>query len=275
MNDASNSLLGKETDYTQSYDPAILFPLERSQNRASLNVNSELPFHGEDIWTGYELSWLNEKGKPEVAIADFHIPADSEFMIESKSFKLYLNTLNHMSFKDKNSLRALLEKDLSNAVGVSVQVNLYDAGGWFSSEQIEPKYRCLDSLDIEGFEYYPNAQLLRRDEELIVSENLCSHLLRSNCPVTGQPDWASIYISYKGPKITEDSLLRYIVSFRQCQDFHEHCVERIFTDLLERCQCKSLTVYARYTRRGGLDINPYRATVNQEKTAPVFRTLRQ
>lgn len=275
MTDASKSLLGKETDYTQSYSTDLLFPLSREKNRASLNLSTNLPFHGEDIWTAYELSWLNLKGKPVVAIAEFHVPAHSSSMIESKSFKLYLNALNHERFESSEQVKSLLEKDLSAAAGANVSVNLMPPDGGFHLGAGETDYRCLDSLEVEGFEYQPNKALLQRDSSNVVSEKLCSHLLRSNCPVTGQPDWASIYIDYTGPKIQPESILKYIVSFRQCQDFHEHCVERIFTDLISVCQCESLTVYARYTRRGGLDINPYRATHDEPELAPAMRTPRQ
>jgi 7-cyano-7-deazaguanine reductase len=274
MTDASKSLLGKETDYSQTYSPALLFPLDRKRNRESLKLLS-LPFHGEDIWTGYELSWLNLKGKPVAAIADFHFPANSNCMIESKSFKLYLNSFNHERFDNAESVKVLLERDLSLAAGAKVIVNLIDVKGGFPTSSQLADYLCLDDLDVEGFEYLPNKDLLSIVARESVSERVCSHLLRSNCPVTGQPDWASIYIDYTGPKIQSESLLKYIVSFRQCQDFHEHCVERIFTDLISECQCQSLSVYARYTRRGGLDINPYRATFDRTETAPVMRTLRQ
>jgi 7-cyano-7-deazaguanine reductase len=275
MTDASKSLLGKETDYSRSYTPTLLFPLHRKQNRESLTLSSALPFHGEDIWTGYELSWLNLKGKPVVSIADFHFPADSICMIESKSFKLYLNSLNHERFDSSYKVKALLAKDLSLAVGAEVKVNLIDVESSFPSASILTEYTCLDELDVEGFEYQPNKKLLSIIDTENVSESLCSHLLRSNCPVTGQPDWASLYIDYTGPKVQPESLLKYIVSFRQCQDFHEHCVERIFTDLMSECQCQSLSVYARYTRRGGLDINPYRASFDRELSAPTMRVLRQ
>lgn len=274
MTDASKSLLGKETDYSQAYSPNLLFPLERKKNRESLNLSTNLPFHGEDIWTGYELSWLSEKGKPVVAIADFHFPADSAFMIESKSFKLYLNSLNHAHFDSSERVSTLLERDLSTAAGTEVKVSLMAVSGQFQASELVNHYRCLDDLDVGGFEYQPNAALLNT-EGRVVSESLCSHLLRSNCPVTGQPDWASIYVDYSGPKIQPESLLKYIVSFRQCQDFHEHCVERIFTDLMSECQCQSLSVYARYTRRGGLDINPYRASYDRSAKAPAMRTVRQ
>jgi len=277
MTDANQSQLGKETEYDQAYDPNLLFPLARSNNRASLNITHNLPFHGEDLWTCYELSWLESHGKPQVGIAYFRFPATSPFMIESKSFKLYLNALNHLSFESVEAVRNLIERDLSKAAGERVSINICPIDA--SENKITPgtqEYTCLDDLDIKDFEYQPNADLLsveRGAEE--VNEFLCSHLLRSNCPVTGQPDWGTVYIHYSGQRILRDTLLRYIVSFRQCQDFHEHCVERIFTDLMEKCRCDSLSVYARYTRRGGLDINPYRATSDLSGAAKLLRTGRQ
>ncbi len=275
MTDASKSLLGKDTDYSSRYSPELLFPLDRCQNRHALNITHALPFHGEDVWTGYELSWLNSKGKPLVAVADFHFPANSDFMVESKSFKLYLNSLNHEHYNSLDDVKALLEKDLTQAAGKPVLVVMRPANQLIDMTKQSDEFSCVDELDITGFEYQPNPSILRFDALEYTSAKLCSHLLRSNCPVTGQPDWASLYIDYKGPKIDEASLLRYIVSFRECQDFHEHCVERIFSDLLQYCECESLSVYARYTRRGGLDINPYRATFDKSKVAPLIRTIRQ
>lgn len=273
MTDAHQSQLGKGTEYDQAYSSDILFPLDRKQNRESLALSTELPFVGEDKWTCYELSWLNSKGKPQAAIAYFSIPCDSPFMIESKSFKLYLNSLNHMSFDSVEALESLVRKDLSAAAGASVDVNVVSlnhvkhqiadvlCGESAAESSIYANAVCLDDIDSEGFDYLPNPELLKTvtDTEE-VTETLYSDLLRSNCPVTGQPDWGSVFIHYSGAQIDRESLLKYIVSFRQCQDFHEHCVERIFTDLQHYCQCESLSVYARYTRRGGLDINPYRAT---------------
>lgn len=277
MTDASKSLLGKTTDYSNSYSPSLLFPLERAENRRSLAMPSELPFQGEDVWTGYELSWLNMSGKPVIALAEFHFPADSTYMIESKSFKLYLNSFNHEQYETSDALKEVIEKDLSDAVGMPVSVHLMQADTLIhpTHNSQEREYELLDTLDIAGFEYQPNADLLALSADERVSKRLCSHLLRSNCPVTGQPDWASLYIEYSGPEIDDASLLRYVVSFRECQDFHEHCVERIFIDLRERCQCVSLSVYARYTRRGGLDINPYRASLDMPNHAPLIRTIRQ
>lgn len=289
MTDAHQSQLGKGTEYDQEYSPDILFPLARENNRESLNLSSGLPFHGEDKWTCYELSWLNDKGKPQAAIAYFSIPSDSPFMIESKSFKLYLNSLNHMAFASIDKLETLIKKDLSAAAGSSVLVNVAPLS--HSKHQVAEKLlgseslskhsayeeaECLDSIECEGFEYLPNPELLKTvPEEEVVNETLYSDLLRSNCPVTGQPDWGSVFIQYSGPKIDKESLLKYVVSFRQCQDFHEHCVERIFIDLQRYCHCESLSVYARYTRRGGLDINPYRATPDLSDKVEELRTPRQ
>ena len=274
MSDASKSLLGKETDYSQGYSPALLFPLDRALNRQTLSFEQGLPFHGEDVWTGYELSWLNLKGKPIVAIAEFRLPADSRCMIESKSFKLYLNGFNHKRFPDKQSVQATLEADLSEAAGARVSVRLCSVSDIEEALSDSRGWLCLDDLDVSCEDFQPNPVLLKIGEEQ-ANEALCSHLLRSNCPVTGQPDWASIYIQYSGKQIEHESLLKYLVSFRQCQDFHEHCVERIFSDLQTKCGCQSLSVYARYTRRGGLDINPYRATFDLPNKAPVIRTPRQ
>lgn len=274
MTEASKSLLGKDTDYSQTYSPSILFPLDRAKNRQSLGLDVQLPFQGEDVWTGFELSWLNKHGKPVVRMAEFKFPASSPFMIESKSFKLYLNSLNHESFDSIEEVRTLIEKDLSNASGQPVSVRFYEVDSSFENSALSG-FTCVDELEAEGFEYQPNKSLLKIRPDSNVTEALCSHLLRSNCPVTGQPDWASLYIRYRGPQIEAESFLKYVVSFRQCQDFHEHCVERIFTEILNVCCCESLSVYARYTRRGGLDINPYRTTFDLSAKAPSGRTVRQ
>jgi len=271
------SQLGKETEYDQAYSANILFPLPRSENRRALGLSSALPFHGEDLWTCYELSWLDSKGKPRVGVAYFSFPVSAPNMIESKSFKLYLNSLNHLSFESSDSLRKLIERDISNVAGSSIGVEILDVDDVrheLGVGSIVPT--CIDELDISQLEYEPNLDLLSVETgSNEINEYLCSHLLRSNCPVTGQPDWASIYIHYSGQKINRESLLRYIISFRQCQDFHENCVERIFSDMLKKCKCDSLSVYARYTRRGGLDINPYRATFDLPSAASVMRTSRQ
>lgn len=253
--------LGRQTDYVAVYTPSLLYPIPRTQCRDELGLDAEsLPFRGVDIWTGYEISWLGSRGKPVVVVGEFSVPCTSPNIIESKSFKLYLNSLNQTRFASTKEVVSTLERDLSAAAGAPVMVALKTLGavagegvGHFTGENI-------DARDIDIDTYVPAAGLLQLlDGGEVVSENLYSDLLKSNCPVTGQPDWASVYISYRGAAIDKDSLLRYIIAFRQHQDFHEHCVERMFTEIKAQCQPEKLTVYARYTRRGGLDINPFRS----------------
>jgi len=279
MNDVESSLLGKEARYDHPYDPSLLYPLPRSEKRHKLGLHSTLPFHGLDLWTAFELSWLTPSGKPDVAIAEFRIPADSPNIVESKSFKLYLNSLNHHVFEDAQSLVRHLERDLSKAVGATVTVTVKSLHSDRSALWApDATHINLDELDVACRVYQPAPSLLEcadPGQNVTVQEQVFSDVLRSNCPVTGQPDWASIFIRYRGPQIDHASLLRYIVSFRQCQDFHEHCVERIFCDLMAQCRCESLSVCARYTRRGGLDINPYRATPDVGDLEWVGRTERQ
>jgi 7-cyano-7-deazaguanine reductase len=272
-----NSMLGKDSTYVDRYSPELLFPIARNESRASLGLNEQdLPFGGEDVWTSFEVSWLNSGGKPQVAIAVFKIPCDSTNIIESKSFKLYLNSFNQERLASQSAFISILEKDLSAAAGASVTVVL-EALRSARQAISEPDGVCIDDIDASDFSYGQDASLLRLEggSEEEVDETLYSDLLRSNCPVTNQPDWGSVVIRYKGPKINHESLLRYIVSFRQCQDFHEHCAEQIFCDLMKQCSCRSLSVLARYTRRGGLDINPYRATPDQNQNSPDTRFIRQ
>ena len=255
-----HSPLGKETVYANQYDPSLLYPIERDINWQARGVDrSTLPFFGEDIWNSYEISWLNAKGKPIVALAQFHIPARSTHIVESKSFKLYLNSYNLSRFDSADEVAAQMAKDLSDAAGGQVRVTLTSPQDAVQIESFDG--RCIDDLDITVAHYEPAPELLSSQGEN-VTETLISHLLKSNCPVTGQPDWASVQISYSGPKIDEEGLLGYLISYREHGDFHEQCVETIFMDILERCQPKELTVYARYVRRGGLDINPYRSTLD-------------
>ena len=280
MADVTESGLGKATRYDCDYDPSLLFPIARSDNREKLGAAFK-HFIGEDWWTCYELSWLQESGMPAAAIAHFRVPSHSPNIIESKSFKLYLNSLNQHKFKSETELKQTLVKDLSQAALAEVEVKIelaHKAQFGITDTSAMVSAVCVDLLrpDAREFVYEPDASLLKLDSEGgQVEELLYSHLLRSNCPVTDQPDWGSVYIEYRGPKIEHESLLRYIISFRQCQDFHEHCVERMFCDILEQCACESLSVYARYTRRGGLDINPYRATKDKTAIAPFIRTVRQ
>ncbi len=256
--------LGHHTEYTSVYAPELLFPINRTESRQLLGVEGDLPFYGVDIWTGYEISWLNAVGKPVVAVAEFFIPCNSEFMIESKSFKLYLNSLNQTRFNSQEDVEGILQKDLSRVANADVSLNLRSLSSLSPRDTLHQmsdlQGQCIDDLPVSIEHYHPNAELLSTRLGNYVEESLHSHLMKTNCPVTGQPDWASLQIDYKGDKIEEESLLKYVVSFREHQDFHEHCVERVFTDILRQCKPQELTVYARYTRRGGLDINPFRTT---------------
>jgi len=270
MNQAHQSQLGKATSYPDQYDASLLFPIARAAQRGELGLGDTLPFLGADLWTAFELSWLNARGKPQVALAHFTVPCESRNLIESKSFKLYLNSFNNTRFADAAEVHGRLRTDLTEAVwrgGVvqsSVGVKLV-AADLFDREPIyELDGLSLDRLDLDCDRYTPAPELLSAAfDEAPVSEVLTSNLLRSNCPVTGQPDWGSVQISYFGPQIDQAALLRYIVSFRNHTGFHEHCVERMFMDIQQRCQPHKLSVYARYTRRGGLDINPFRTSYPQ------------
>ena len=253
-------MLGQSVAYPSCYDASLLFPIPRAEARGRLGLGEALPFVGVDLWNAYELSWLDPRGKPQVALAEFRVPATSPHLIESKSFKLYLNSFAQERVAGTDALRATLIADLSAAVGAPVSVSLIAP----TSPQAFPVSilpgELIDSVAIAIEHYGPPApELLKADAEEAVEETLVSHLFRSNCPVTGQPDWASLQIAYAGPRIDRAALLRYLVSFRTHSDFHEACVERIFLDLRARCAPAKLAVYARFTRRGGLDINPFRA----------------
>ncbi|ELV8647192.1 NADPH-dependent 7-cyano-7-deazaguanine reductase QueF [Vibrio fluvialis] len=258
--------LGKKTEYANQYDPSLLQPVPRSLNRNDLNLGNELPFLGCDIWTLYELSWLNDKGLPQVAIGEVAIPATSANLIESKSFKLYLNSFNQTRFADWAEVQACLQKDLSACAGESVQVEVKSLAAYTAQPIVTMQGECIDDQDIEISSYdFDDTLLAEASSDEIVEETLHSHLLKSNCLITNQPDWGSVEIAYRGPKIDREALLRYIVSFREHNEFHEQCVERIFTDISRYCHPEHLTVLARYTRRGGLDINPFRSS---HQTAP-------
>ncbi|ASR43216.1 NADPH-dependent 7-cyano-7-deazaguanine reductase QueF [Xanthomonas citri pv. mangiferaeindicae] len=249
--------LGREVAYPRHYDPGLLFPIARTLGRREIGLGDALPFAGHDRWHAYELSWLDARGKPVVATATVLVPAASPQLVESKSLKLYLNSLNHTRFDTPEAVRARIAADLSQAAGAEVTV----AFGLPPMADDAAQGTSIDVLDIEIAHYGPpDAALLHADASEIVEERLTSALLKSNCPVTGQPDWASLHIAYRGPRIARDALLRYLVSFRDHAEFHEQCVERIFVDLVARCAPLELSVEARYTRRGGLDINPWRAT---------------
>jgi 7-cyano-7-deazaguanine reductase len=281
MNIPEHSQLGKTSAYVDQYDASLLFPIPRADKRLELGIAGMPPFLGADLWTAFELSWLNLRGKPQVALAHFIVPCETPNIVESKSFKLYLNSFNNTRFADAPEVLARLRGDISEAawrgaaqpsiVGVKLLLpELFDR---------EPVHELdglsLDRLDVECTRYTPAPDLLRAAfDEQPVSEVLTSNLLKSNCLVTGQPDWGSVQIRYSGPQIEQAGLLQYLVSFRNHNEFHEQCVERIFMDLWTRCKPAKLSVYARYTRRGGLDINPFRTSYPQGLPASV-RTARQ
>ena len=274
MSSLENSALGKASSFEGGYDSGLLFPLPRAQNRVAIGVSEPLPFHGVDIWNAYELSWLDPRGKPRVALAEFRIPADSPNLVESKSFKLYLNGFAQERVADGATLQATLLRDLSAACGGTIDVILKEACAEQQAAAALPG-TSLDDQDL-AIDCYgpPRADFLRaRDDAPPISQTLVSHLLRSNCPVTGQPDWGSVQITYQGAPIEHAGLLRYLISYRNHSEFHEHCVERIFVDIMRQCAPRQLSVYARYTRRGGLDINPFRSTLASQPDN--VRTLRQ
>ena len=260
-NTAHDSALGKHVAGSNAYDPTLLFPIPRVSGRDALGFGATLSFHGVDIWNAYELSWLDERGKPQVAIGEFRIPASSPNLIESKSFKLYLNSLNQTRFADIDEVSRVLGADLSAAASSPIELVVREVGSPAPPPIEILEGECIDDLDIDIDHYGPpRAGFIELDvADETVEESLVSHLLKSNCPVTGQPDWASVQIRYRGRKIDRAGLLRYLVSYRNHDDFHEQCVERIFRDLVSRCAPEHLTVHARYTRRGGLDINPWRS----------------
>ncbi|MBO9650787.1 MAG: NADPH-dependent 7-cyano-7-deazaguanine reductase QueF [Variovorax sp.] len=281
-NTPEQSQLGRASAYADRYEPGLLFPIARAMQRETMGIEEgALPFFGADLWTAFELSWLNPRGKPQLAIAHFTVPCETPNIIESKSFKLYLNSFNSSVFVDQDAVRERLRADLSEAVWRgsdrkgSVGVKLVPPAAFETERVHELDGLDLDRLDIECTRYQPAPELLTSDTaQPPVTETLTSRLLKSNCLVTGQPDWGSVEIRYSGPPIDQAGLLAYIISFRNHNEFHEPCAERIFTDIWRRCQPNKLAVYARYTRRGGLDINPFRTSWPQALPENV-RTARQ
>ena len=276
-----HSPLGKPSAYADQYDPSLLFPLPREPKRSEIGITGSVPFLGADLWTAFELSWLNLKGKPQVAIAHITIPCESTHIVESKSFKLYLNSFNNTRMESADAVRERIRGDVSAAIwsggpvkaGAGVRLLLPEL---FDCEPVkELEGLSIDRLDVECDRYQPAPELLSAAlDEKPVEETLVSDLLKSNCLVTGQPDWGSVQIRYSGPQIHQAGLLQYIVSFRNHNEFHEQCVERIYMDIMARCKPDRLMVYARYTRRGGLDINPWRISHPQLPPANV-RMARQ
>ena len=281
QNTPEQSQLGQTSAYVDQYDAALLFPLPRETKRREIGITGSVPFLGADLWTAFELSWLNPRGKPQVALAHITVPCESTHIVESKSFKLYLNSFNNTAFASADAVRDRIRADVSAAIwhcssvqsSVGVKLVLPEQ---FDREKVqELEGLSVDRLDVECTCYQPAPELLTAAfDEKPVDEILVSHLLKSNCLVTGQPDWGSVQISYSGPQIDQAGLLQYIVSFRNHNEFHEQCVERIYMDVLARCKPTKLAVYARYTRRGGLDINPWRTSHPQSPPANV-RTARQ
>ncbi len=281
MNTPDQSQLGRTSAYADQYDASLLFPLPRQPKRDEIGITGAPPFFGADLWTAFELSWLNLRGKPQVAIAHVTVPCETPNIIESKSFKLYLNSFNNTRFSEAAEVQARLRTDLSEAVWrgsdrpatVGVKLVLPEL---FDREPVQEfDGLLLDRLDVECTQYTPAPELLHANHaEAPVTETLTSHLLKSNCLVTGQPDWGSVRIQYSGAQIDQAGLLQYLVSFRNHNEFHEQCVERIFMDVWTRCRPIKLSVYARYTRRGGLDINPLR-TSHPQALPPNVRTARQ
>jgi 7-cyano-7-deazaguanine reductase len=275
------SQLGKAVPYTGRYDPSLLFPISREPKRRELGLGAALPFFGADLWTAYELSWLTPRGKPQVAIAHVTVPCETPNIVESKSFKLYLNSFSNTPFASSDEVRDRIRADVSEAVwrgapsasSVGVRIVMPDQFEMESVQELDGL--SLDRLDVECTQYTPAPQLLKAAfGEQPVTETLVSNLLKSNCLVTAQPDWGTVQVRYSGPQIDQGGLLQYIVSFRNHNEFHEQCVERMFMDILERCKPVKLAVYARYTRRGGLDINPFRSS--HPAAAPKsVRTARQ
>ncbi|MHB1331406.1 MAG: NADPH-dependent 7-cyano-7-deazaguanine reductase QueF [Sulfuriferula sp.] len=276
MQTPEQSLLGKPACYQTEYDASLLFPIPRQDKRNEIGIQATPPFFGADIWNAYEVSWLNSRGKPQVAIATFIIPAESPNIIESKSFKLYLNSYNQTRLAEIDSLLARLKVDVSDAVGAPVQVRLTLPDAFGKAAFAELEGLSLDRLDIEVDSYAPDPALLHAGQGgAVIEETLVSDLLKSNCLVTGQPDWGSVQIHYVGAPIEQAGLLRYLIGFRTHNEFHEQCVERIFMDILRQCKPLKLAVYARYTRRGGLDINPWRSNISGSQLPSNLRCARQ
>ncbi len=266
--------LGANSTYVDAYDAGLLEPIPRMLTRGGLGTDK---FIGFDVWNAFEISWLNEHGVPRVAVAEFRFSASSTNIIESKSFKYYLNSFNQTLFSGEAEVREAMQRDLSAVADGDVSVTLAKVDDDAFGVSVSLPGRCIDDVDIQVNAYQPSVRMLEPAYgERVESKEVYSHLLKSNCPVTGQPDWATVWVRYTGSEIPEAGLLRYFISFRQYQGFHENCVERIFADLTETYAPESLCVYARYTRRGGLDINPIRMSSNLgDMSLPFRRTLRQ
>jgi 7-cyano-7-deazaguanine reductase len=273
MSSPHDSPLGKPSAYPDRIDAGLLFPIPRALQRATLGIGDELPFHGVDIWNAYELSWLDARGTPKIAIGELRVPATTPNLVESKSLKLYLGGYAQQRFESADAVRERIARDLAAVAGGEVAIALATPDRFATLALADLDGASIDDQPIAIDHYGPPDPTLLRARGDDVEETLVSNLFKSNCPVTGQPDWASVQVRYVGPRIDREGLLRYLVSFRNHSDFHEHCVERIHVDLMRRCAPRRLDVYARYTRRGGLDINPWRST--EAGAPPNPRTPRQ
>ncbi|MCY4266117.1 MAG: NADPH-dependent 7-cyano-7-deazaguanine reductase QueF [Gammaproteobacteria bacterium] len=262
--------LGETIAAPEHYDPGILYPIARTSARQALGIDNNLPMYGFDHWHAFELSWLNSQGKPEVAVAEFFFDADSENIVESKSLKLYLNSFNQERLEGKNQLTSMLDKDLSAVSKSQVKVHIFDVEDKRFGETSCSGGRNIDTQKVEISDYLPCGDFLATSDKTVVEEELSSQLFRSNCPVTGAPDWARVLISYSGPKIDQQGLLKYLCSYRRYKGYHEECAERIYRDLMLYCQPRKLTLCMNYLRRGGLDINVYRssAPISHEQILP-------
>ena len=270
------TLLGKRTGYPLRYARDVLRGIPRAGNREALGISQSLPFHGKDIWTAYELTWLESSGRPTVAVATIEVDAGSQAIVESKSLKLYLNSLAMERFESSADLAALIKRDLSVTVQDEVLVTLATPPSVAAAGVRDLPGICIDAAADSCEVYAVDPSLLVNSDpgaHDTVAEEVHSHLLRSLCPVTGQPDFGSVLVRYRGTPIDRGSLLRYLVSYRNHNDFHESCVERIFVDVKERCAPDALTVHGFFNRRGGIDINPFRSDF--EETAIHRRLWRQ
>lgn len=270
----SEILLGKKVNYDSKYNPNLLFPIPREKNRNSLASASWQ--EGFDIWNCYEVSWLNSKGKPQVKILELYVKASSPYIFESKSLKLYLYSLNNEKFESQEEILKIIKTDLENLIKSEITLIFRDLDFFNGKEFTAPNAHLIDNFEADGISASPSYDIIKIEQKIKVEEKLYSNLLRSNCLITNQPDWATILISYKGAKIAHDSLLAYILSYRNHNEFHEHCAERIYSDIMHACSPKELTIYARYTRRGGIDINPIRSSLPIQNLESLnFRLARQ
>lgn len=267
--------LGERSEYPQQYDPSVLHPIPREAGRMAIGIKGTLPFDGIDIWNAYEVSWLDQGGKPVVAMLELRVPCDTPFIVESKSLKLYLGSYNNSRFVSFEQVQAQIQEDISRVTQGRITLSLESLSSAAVARfavKAAPGV-CIDDVELIEPRFEVAPEMLLVEQGGVVEETLHSHLLRSNCPVTGQPDWATVIIHYRGQALSRPGLLAYLVSYRNHNDFHEQCVERIFHDIKSRCQPQGLTVYARYTRRGGIDINPFRSDF--ERAAGNLRLVRQ